>query len=175
MPAVLLAATEFCRLIDIDVKRFEQRRLRQRAVGDVAASLGPDADFVQLPIAPTEPGKHARFDALDAIRMRCVMVLESGGLSFNEACKFILSSGISAYLLHDGNRDFVAGRWIEPGGKVRHVSGTIRDLARAMPASPLMAVQINVSGIADDIVRRADAQLGLVVRHGAFFQKDDTK
>lgn len=175
MPAVLLAATEFCRLVDIDVKRFEQRRLRQRAVGNVGANLDQDADFVQLPIAPTSPGKHARFDALDAIGMRCVVELERVGYSFNSACKFITTSGISAILTHDDADDFYVARWIIPGGTARQSYGTAKDLSRAKPEAPLISMQLNVSAIADDIARRADVQLGLIVRRGSFFPKDDGK
>lgn len=170
MTVVLLAATDFCRLVDIEPKRFEQRRLRERAVTDVHQVIADDDDFA-LPVAPSEPGKHARYDALDAIRMRCVMTLEQLGMGFGPACNFIRSSGITAFLSHVENDDFLAARWLEPGGNVRHVAGTQRDLAMAMPAKPLAAVTINVSHVAAEIARRASAQLGLIVRHGKFYRE----
>ena len=170
LSTVLLAATEFCRLVDIDPKRFEQRRLRERAVTDVRQVIADAEDFA-LPVAPTEPGKHARYDALDAIRMRCVMTLEQMGMGFGPACNFIRASGITAFLSHVDDDDFLAARWLEPGGKVRHVAGTQRDLAMAMPAKPLAAVTINVSHVAAEIARRANTQLGLMVRNGKFYQE----
>lgn len=170
LTVVLLAATEFCRLVDIEPKRFEQRRLRERAVTDLRQVIVDGDDFA-MPIAPTEAGKHARYDALDAIRMRCVIMLEQMGMGFGPACNFIRASGITAFLSHVDDDDFLAARWLEPGGKVRHVAGTQRDLAMAMPAKPLAAVTINVSHVAAEIARRGQLQLGLIVRHGQFYQE----
>ena len=164
---VLLAATDFCRLVDIDVKRFEQRRLRERAVTDLAETVDAGEDY-RLPIAPTEPGKHARFDALDAIRMRAVIELERGGMSFSAACNFLLSSGVAAYLSHQGG-DFFIARWLE-GATVRHTYGTDAEIARAMPAAPKMAVKVNLSAVADEVAKRAAAQLGLILKGGQFFR-----
>lgn len=167
---VLLPASDFCRLVDIDLKRFEQRRLRERAVTDLAESIGIEGDY-RLPIAPTEPGKHARFDALDAIRMRAVMELERGGLAFNAACQFIISSGISGWLHHVGPGDYLAAQWLEPGGLIRRISGTENDIARAMPAAPLMAIRVSISAVAEDIARRAKAQRGLIIDGAHFYEE----
>ena len=171
MEPILLSATEFCRLVDIDAKRFEQRRLRERAAADLRESIDGERPYL-LPIAPTEPGRHARFDWLDAVRMRSVVELERAGMSFGPACDFIRTSGMSAVLSHIGEGDFYVARWAVPGGTTRQSYGTAKDLSRAEPEAPLTSIRLNVSAIADDIARRAAAQLGLAVRNGHFIEKD---
>jgi len=169
MNPILLSATEFCHLVDIEVKRFEQRRIRERAKLDLGDVSMEDPDFVAMPVVPTEPGKHGRFDAIDVIRLRSVIILERGGMSFNEGCKFIRQSGTTGYLGHIGPEDYLAARWIELNGDIRHVSGNAYVLARAMPAIPLFATKLNITAVADQVAERAAAlPKPLGIRHGHF-------
>ena len=171
MPQVLLAASEFCRLIDIDAKRFEQRRLRERAAADLSEVIDGEKPYL-LPIAPTEYGKHARFGWLDAVRMRSVVELERAGMGFGAACDFIRTSGMSAILNHMEEEDFYVVRGGVPGGTTRQSHGTAKELSRARPEAPLVSLQLNVSAVCDDIAQRAAAQLGLAVKNGHFVRKD---
>lgn len=176
MNPILLTASEFCHVVDIEAKRFEQRRIRERAKLDLGEVTIEDPGFVAMPIAPTQPGKHGRFDALDAIRLRAVIILERGGMSFNDGCLFIRRSGTTAFQVHAGPEDFLASRWIEPNGETRHVSGSAHILARAMPANPLFEITLNISVIADQIAERAAAlPKPLGIRHGQFFALEGTR
>lgn len=164
---VLISTSQFCQIVDIGLDRFEQRRTREQAAADLAEVI-EGARAGSMPIAPLQRGKHLRFDAIDAIRLRAAIQLERGGMAFGTACDFIRSAGVTGYLTHQAPSDFFAARWLEPGAVIRHVSGSRQDLGRAMPAAPLAATVINISAIADDVARRAQAQLGLTVRHGHF-------
>lgn len=171
MAAVTLITTEnFCKIVDIKPDRFGQRRLRERAAADLAASVGND-DFALMPIAPTAPGEHGRFDALDALRLRAVVELEQAGMAFATACRFIRGAGIGPSAMFPGTDDYFAANWLEPGGALRRISGTRQELARAMPENPLVATRINLSAVLETIAARAATQLGLRI-DGANFVKD---
>lgn len=164
---MLISTPQFCQIVDIGLDRFEQRRTREQAAANLVDII--DADRAgSMPIAPLQRGKHLRFDALDAIRLRAVVELERSGMTFGVACDFIRTAGVTSYLTQQAAGDFLAARWLEPDAVIRHVSGSCQDLERAMPAAPLAATVINISAISDDIGRRAQAQLGLFVRHGQF-------
>lgn len=166
----LISATDFCALVGIQSRRFEMQRQRERARLDAAETLGTDTEqAVRLPIAPLEAGRHSRFGFLDALAMRAVMTLEAGGVDFEKACGFVRTSGLSGFVLHDPQAgDYFIARWLTPDGTLRRTFGSSIDLSRSMPSAPNLAITLNVSAIAEDVAKRASAQLGLRVERCNF-------
>ena len=158
----MISASPFCQIVEIDLRRFEQRRLRERTGADLSEAFGAE-DIALMPISPIEKGCLARFDALDAVLLRTVILLEQAGMSFGAACRFIRSAGISPAFMFASDADVFAGQWLEAGGVLRRVCGHARDIARAMPEAPLACVRINLTNVRDDITQRAESQLGLTV------------
>lgn len=171
-PPILIGPGDFCRLVDMPQRRFDKIRERERAASDVAAALGDD-DIDFLPISPTEPTVHGRFDGFDAVKMRAVIVLERTGIAFGQACRFIRSAGLSPLLMFPDDEDQLATIWTLPDGSTRRVCGSARDISRAMPAAPMAAASINLSAVRDDVAKRASVQLGLIIRGCNFYRESD--
>ncbi|MET3896145.1 hypothetical protein ABIB57_000069 [Devosia sp. UYZn731] len=169
---MLIGATEFCQIVGIDPKRFEVRRQRERASLDVAESLGrPVEDALVLPITPIVTGRHSRFDPLDCVGMRAVIVLEAAGMDFAKAAQFVRSAGLSAFLSHNGQSgDFHFARWTTADGTLSRSFGTKAELANAMPEAPSASIIVNVSSVAAEIAARA-ADIGLAIDNLTFSRK----
>lgn len=162
LPRVLINTSDFCKVVDIGFDRFVQRRLRERAAADLAPVLGDDA-LAPMPIAPSGRGQRGEYDGLDAVRLRAVIELERCGMAFDTACRFVRGAGIGPDIMFPSSHDNFLAQWLLPGGELRRICGDARDLVRAMPEAPLVAVRINLSAVRDEIAQRAQAQLGLTL------------
>lgn len=164
---ILVSATDFCAIVGIQSRRFEMQRQRERARIDAKE---PAAH--RLPIAPLQSGQHSRFGFFDALAMRAVMILEAGGLDFEQACDFVRTAGLAGFMRHDAQEgDYFITRWLAPDGTSHRSYGTAADLARATPAAPVLALSLNITAAAVDVEKRA-AERDLGVRGGHFFRGD---